>query len=275
MRMRSLALIAIFGSIVLTACGGSDDDASIRIEVDRLAYFQTSQFTVSGAALDDKLSITTKACTGLQQVGAGSSTQRSVSCTIGATGQGAVGLEVKDSTGKLLKAQTFNVPEPQVTLGTTMGRVVVELNPTVVPASTVNFLRYVHSGFYNNTLFHGAVAGSLVQGGYLNPTPAQQPGVLAPIPLESNRGLNNLRGTLALSRKAGADSATSQFYFNLADHPQLDYVSPDQPGYAVFGKVVQGMEVLDAIGQVPTNLLYGLPYFPVNDIVITSAVQTQ
>lgn len=273
--MRSLAFVSVIGAMLLTACGGSDDDVAIRIEVDRLAYFQTSQFTVSGAALDDKITITTKACTGLQQVGAGSTTQRTVSCTIGATGQGSVGLEVKDSAGQLLKAQSFTVPEPQVTFGTTMGRIVVELNPTVAPATTVNFLRYVHSGFYNHTLLHGVVAGSLVQGGYLNTTPAQQPGVLAPIALESNRGLNNLRGTLAMSRKAGADTATSQFYFNLADHPQLDYASPGQPGYAVFGKVVQGMEVLDAIGQVPTNLLYGLPNFPINDIVITSAVQTQ
>ena len=160
-------------------------------------------------------------------------------------------------------------------LPATLGRIVVELNPTVAPATTVNFLRYVHSGFYNNTLFHGVVAGSLVQGGYLNTTPAQQLGVLAPIALETNRGLSNVRGTLALSRKARADTATSQFYFNLADNPQLDYASPERPGYAVFGRVVQGLEVLDAIGQVPTNLLYGLPHFPVSDVVITSAVQIQ
>ena len=121
----------------------------------------------------------------------------------------------------------------------------------------------------------GVVAGSLVQGGYLNTTPAQQLGVLAPIALETNRGLSNVRGTLALSRKARADTATSQFYFNLADNPQLDYASPERPGYAVFGRVVQGLEVLDAIGQVPTNLLYGLPHFPVSDVVITSAVQIQ
>lgn len=261
--------------MLLTSCGGADDDVAIAIEVDRLSYVQPSQFTVTGAALDDQLSITTKACSGLQQVGAGSSTQLIVRCTIAATGPGAVTLEVKDSTGQLLKAQAFDVPEPQVTLNTTKGRVVVELNPTVAPATTVNYLRYVHSGFYDNTLFHGVFAGRLIQGGYLNTLPAQQQGVLAPIPLESNRGLTNLRGTLALSRKAGADTATSQFYFNLADNPQLDYISPERPGYAVFGRVVQGMEVLDAIGQVRTNLLYGLPNFPIDDVVITSAVQTQ
>ena len=273
--MRSLAFFSLIGAALLTACGGSDDDAQIDIQVDRLSYFQVSQFTVSGGALDDKITISTKACTGLQQVGTGTTTQRTVSCTVGATGQGAVTLEVKDSAGKLLKTQSFHVPEPQVALGTTLGRIVVELNPTVAPATTVNFLRYVHSGFYNNTLIHGVVAGSLVQGGYLNTTPAQQLGVLAPIALETNRGLTNARGTLALSRKAGADTATSQFYFNLADNPQLDYASPERPGYAVFGRVVQGLEVLDAIGQVPTNLLYGLPHFPVSDVVITSAVQIQ
>lgn len=273
--MRSLAFLVVSSCLLLTACGGSDGDGAIHIEVDRLSYFQASRFTVSGGALDDKITISTKACTGLQQVGTGTTTQRTVSCTVGATGQGAVTLEVRDNTGNLLKAQEFNVPEPQVTLATSMGRIVVELNPMVAPASTVNFLRYVHSGFYSNTLFHGVVAGKLVQGGYLNTTPAQQPGVLAPIALESNRGLTNLRGTLALSRKAGADTATSQFYFNLADNPQLDYASPERPGYAVFGRVVQGMEVLDAIGQVPTNLLYGLPHFPVSDVVITSAVQIQ
>ncbi len=274
--MRRLAFFVALSAALLVGCGGSGDDAvAIDIEVDRLSYFQASRFTVSGGALDDKITISTKACTGLQQVGTGTTTQRTVSCTVGATGQGAVTLEVKDSAGKLLKTQSFHVPEPQVALGTTLGRIVVELNPTVAPATTVNFLRYVHSGFYNNTLFHGVVAGSLVQGGYLNTTPAQQLGVLAPIALETNRGLNNARGTLALSRKAAADSATSQFYFNLADNPQLDYASPEQPGYAVFGRVVHGLEVLDAIGQVPTNLLYGLPHFPVSDVVITSAVQIQ
>jgi peptidyl-prolyl cis-trans isomerase A (cyclophilin A) len=93
--------------------------------------------------------------------------------------------------------------------------------------------------------------------------------------LESNKGLPNVRGTLAMARTAEANSATSQFYFNLVDNPALNYVSDTQPGYAVFGRVVQGLPVMDAIGGVTTATRFGLTDFPVGDVLVQTATQSK
>jgi peptidyl-prolyl cis-trans isomerase A (cyclophilin A) len=135
-------------------------------------------------------------------------------------------------------------------------------------------LQYVNSKFYDNTIIHRIVTTGIfvAQGGWLSPTPAEQPGQKAAIALEVNKGLSNLKGTIAMARSAELNSATSQFYFNLADNVALDTAGG---GYAVFGKVVSGMEVLDALAKVKTTTAYGLADFPATGVTVLSATQTK
>ena len=185
-----------------------------------------------------------------------------------------VSLETKLADGTVLKSVSFDVPNPQVSLLTNLGTLVLELNPTATPLSTDNFLQYVNSKFYDNTIIHRIVTTGIfvAQGGWLSPTPAVQPGQKAAIALEVNKGLSNLKGTIAMARSAELNSATSQFYLNLADNLALDTAGG---GYAVFGKVVSGMEVLGALANVKTTTAYGLSDFPATSVTVLSAAQTK
>lgn len=164
---------------------------------------------------------------------------------------------------------------PRVALHTNQGDIVIELAPDRAPATVANFLEYVHDGFYNGTLFHRVIDNLLIQGGAytidLQPKPSR-----APIALESNNGLSNLRGTVAAARTPSkAESATSQFFINVVDNPRLDFsgdTSDFTKGFAVFGKVVSGMDVVDRIRLVETQAKDPLPRdVPVEPIVIESA----
>ena len=142
---------------------------------------------------------------------------------------------------------------PEVRVTTSMGSFVIELRPNRAPLTVANFLRYVHAGFYNNTLFHRVVANFVIQGGGHEATaPYALKPTDPPIVNESGNGLQNTRGTVGLARAAAPDTGNSQFYVNLVDNPELDPL-PTRWGYAVFGKVVQGMSVVDRIGVVPTG----------------------
>lgn len=160
--------------------------------------------------------------------------------------------------------------QPRVEFTTTLGRFVVQLDPARAPKTVANFLDYVKSGFYDGTIFHRVIPGFMVQGGGLTPDMRQKP-TRAPIPLESQNGLHNLRGTIAMARTAAPDSATSQFFINVVDNPGLDYPRPDGYGYAVFGKVVSGMDVIDKIVAVPTKTVGPYQNVPVNPVVIENA----
>jgi cyclophilin family peptidyl-prolyl cis-trans isomerase len=138
-----------------------------------------------------------------------------------------------------------------------------------------NFLSYVGSGFYQSTLFHRVIAGFVVQGGGYTAGLAKQTGQAAPIVLESNKGLLNTRGTVAMARTNVPDSATSEFFVNLVDNPALDYQSAVSPGYAVFGTVIKGMDVVDAIAATPTTTINATTDVPITDVSITLAIQTQ
>jgi peptidyl-prolyl cis-trans isomerase A (cyclophilin A) len=157
---------------------------------------------------------------------------------------------------------------------TNVGNMVVELNPTAAPLSTDNFLQYVNNKFYDNTIIHRIVTAGIfvAQGGWLTPAPAVQPGQKAAIALEVNKGLSNLKGTIAMARSSEPNSATSQYYFNLAENVALD---TSNGGYAVFGKIVSGIEVLDAMLNVKTITAYGLADFPANSVIVLSATQTK
>lgn len=135
---------------------------------------------------------------------------------------------------------------------TSSGEIVVELYDSYAPQTVANFYNYVAAGFYTNTLIHRVDRDFVVQGGgYTSGMVARAP-LYAPIKLESNNGLSNLRGTLAMARRSDADSATSQFFFNVQDNTSLDYQSAANPGYAVFGRIISGLPTLDAINIVPT-----------------------
>ena len=264
-------------TLVLAGCGGSSsapDLAVSDIAVNQLKYGQISQFTLTGSFSDNEINVSTKNCKGLALVAEGTTTSKSVTCTISAAGTGVVILEAKLADGTVLKSVSFDVPNPQVSLVTNLGSMVVELNPTATPLSTDNFLQYVNSKFYDNTIIHRIVTTGIfvAQGGWLSPTPAVQPGQKAAIALEVNKGLSNLKGTIAMARSAELNSATSQFYFNLADNVALDTAGG---GYAVFGKVVSGAEVLNAMANVKTTTAFGLADFPASNVIVLSATQTK
>ncbi|MEI6182756.1 MAG: peptidylprolyl isomerase [Polynucleobacter sp.] len=140
---------------------------------------------------------------------------------------------------------------PQVEFKTTMGNFVVELDDVKAPKSTANFLNYVKSGFYNGTIFHRVIDGFMIQGGGFTPD-LNQKSTNAPVVSEAQNGLRNNRYTIAMARTSDPDSATSQFFINVNDNAALDYPNAMGNGYTVFGKVISGIQTIDAIRKVPT-----------------------
>jgi len=162
-------------------------------------------------------------------------------------------------------------PPVKVLLETSAGDIVLELDKATAPVTVVNFLRYVNEGFYDGTIFHRVIPGFMIQGGGFGPDMKKKPTHSAIIN-EASNGLKNLRGTIAMARTNMPHSATSQFFINHADNALLDYGSSRDPnGYAVFGKVVKGMDVVDAIAAGETVVRNGEKSFPVNPVVIKKA----
>jgi cyclophilin family peptidyl-prolyl cis-trans isomerase len=143
-----------------------------------------------------------------------------------------------------------------VIIETGKGAITVELDEVNAPISVKNFLSYVDQGFYKGTIFHRVIPGFMIQGGGLTAELQTRPTTNAPIKNEADNGLKNLRGTIAMARTGIVDSATSQFFINLVDNKALDHrnASSSGFGYAVFGKVVDGMDVVDKIATVPTGM---------------------
>ena len=160
----------------------------------------------------------------------------------------------------------------KVRLNTSAGDIVVELDAAKAPKSVDNFVQYVKAGHYDGTVFHRVIPSFMIQGGGMTADMKEKP-TRAPIPLESKNGLGNARGTLAMARTNIPDSATSQFFINVNDNDRLNAAnSPDGNGYAVFGKVVSGMDVVDKIREVPTASKGGhndVPTMPVTIIKAT------
>ncbi len=151
---------------------------------------------------------------------------------------------------------------------TTKGAFTVELFSDEAPQSVANFLQYVQDGHYHGTIFHRVIPGFMVQGGGFDQAMSQK-ATRPPIKNEAANGLKNLRGTLAMARTSQVDSATSQFFINLADNSFLDHGSRDY-GYAVFARVVEGMEVIDAIAGVATGRKGGHDDVPMEPVVVNS-----
>ncbi|PQZ90809.1 MULTISPECIES: peptidylprolyl isomerase [Pseudomonas] len=157
---------------------------------------------------------------------------------------------------------------PQVLISTTNGDIVIELDPVKAPISSKNFLAYVDKGFYSNTIFHRVIPGFMVQGGGFTAQMSQKP-TDAPIKNEASNGLHNVRGTLSMARTSNPDSATSQFFINVADNAFLD--PGRDAGYAVFAKVVKGMDVVDIIVNSQTTNKQGMQNVPIDPVYIKSA----
>ncbi len=158
---------------------------------------------------------------------------------------------------------------PKVEMQTSLGRIVIELDDAKAPGSTKNFLAYVQDGFYNGTVFHRVMPGFMIQGGGFTADMTQKP-TKAPIQNEAKNGLKNARGTIAMARTQDPHSATAQFFINHVDNVMLDYPSRDNWGYAVFGKVTEGMDVVDKIAQVRTGNRGMHQNWPTTDVVIQS-----
>lgn len=171
----------------------------------------------------------------------------------------------------LLLCATSAFSATEVKIETNQGNITLELYPDKAPETVANFLQYAKDGFYRGTIFHRVINNFMIQGGGFERDMFQKP-TRAPIKNEASNGLKNQAGTIAMARTPDPDSATAQFFINLKDNAFLDYQGPqaDKVGYCVFGKVIKGMDVVKAIGIVPTGNRSGHADVPIKPIKIVS-----
>ena len=182
---------------------------------------------------------------------------------------GQSGERAPDAGTKMAAADTL----PHVVLETTKGRIVLELDQRRAPTTVENFLVLVRGGFYTGLVFHRVKPNFMIQAGYVTADLQRRATTRPPIYNEADNGLHNVRGALAMARTSYPNSATTQFFINLVDNPTLDFKAPTDEGfgYAVFGRVIEGMNVVDAIGALPTKRVQDFPNWPVQPVTITRA----
>jgi cyclophilin family peptidyl-prolyl cis-trans isomerase len=252
---RRLRFLAAAVSLLLAGCPSSDDDGDS-------AAGSTGDATTTGTPGTDS-SPPPESSTGPAPGDSTTAPMMTSDTTDGGESSGSDSTGAGDSTGGAAGL---------VTLETTLGDIVIELDETAAPITTANFLAYVESGFYDGTdgleptVFHRVIPGFVIQGGGLDES-LMGKATMPPIVNESGNGLTNQRGFLSMARTADPDSATSQFFINVVDNGFLD----DPPGYAVFGEVVEGMDVVDMIVAVPTQTVGPYDDVPIDPIVILSA----
>lgn len=273
---------AFCAAAMLAACGGGSSSSIpatapapvilattvSSVTTDSLMYSHTAHITVIGQNLSSAIALLAPGCDGVALVAGGSTSQMAFTCK--PIVSGAIAFSVQ-ANGATLATISPLVPMPQVTMQTSLGQFVLELNPNKAPITVANFMQYVASGFYNGLIFHRVVPGFVIQGGGYNSS-LQLVTPLAPIALEVGNGLSNIRGSIAMARTTVLNSATSQFFINSVDNASLE---TSGGGYAVFGTVVTGLSVVDSIAVVPTQTFGGLTNVPVTAVVITSATQTK
>jgi peptidyl-prolyl cis-trans isomerase A (cyclophilin A) len=172
--------------------------------------------------------------------------------------------------GVTFSAAVLAAEAPQVSLKTSMGEIVLELDQEKAPKTVANFMQYVKSGHYKGTVFHRVIDGFMIQGGGMNAKLVTKK-TNAPVKNEAKNGLLNVPYSVAMARTRDPDSATSQFFINVAENPGLDYPGQDGFGYTVFGKVVKGQDVVDKIKGVVVDDVRGQQNVPVVPIMIQSA----
>lgn len=279
MKSRFYLSAVVASSLLLAACGGGSGStatakkASVSaVTTDQLVYRKTTNITITGLNLDAGINVSNLGCLALAEVAGSTATQKVFSCKM--VGVGTVAMNITAGDGTSLYTGTMTIPlaaQPQVTMTTSLGTIVLELNPALAPVTVDNFLQYTENSFYVNKIFHRVISNFMIQGGGFTST-FQQPATLAPIKLEVGKGLSNLRGSIAMARTSVLDSATSQFFINVFDNVSLN---TDSGGYAVFGKVVQGLDIVDKIKVVATSTQGGMADVPVTPVIINSALQTQ
>jgi peptidyl-prolyl cis-trans isomerase A (cyclophilin A) len=190
------------------------------------------------------------------------------SLACGPQGGSAQADDAAAASGKTAAQQTGAKESQVVVIKTSKGEIRVELDEARAPITVRNFLAYTDAGFYDGTIFHRVIDGFMIQGGGFG-TDMRQKQTREPIKNEANNGLKNARGTLAMARTSVVDSATAQFFVNLVDNDMLNHGQRDF-GYAVFGRVVGGMDVVDAIAKVKTGRSGAYQDVPVDPVVIES-----
>ena len=270
------AVAALLLTSFLTACGGSTGFPPVitAVKPQSLSYGRTATIYLGGKDLRSSLVVESGGGCTNPSFGANSSTDVLVlNCLV--TVVGDLPLTIKSATGEVVYTTTLSVPKPEVSIITNKGSFTLALDPATAPISVKNFLSYVKSGYYSNTLFHRVIPSFVAQAGGYTTGMVKKAGQFEPIELESNKGLSNARATVAMARTNIFNSATSEFYVNLVDNTFLDYKNAASPGYAVFGTVVQGMDVVDAIATEPTGVFNGSTDVPLSDITITMALQSK
>ena len=275
---------ALMTSIVLlAACGGGSGGGGSSVSnmtATETVFGRTMTITAFGAGLDApdlQLSLAGPCSDGARTT-LRLEYQAAFTCRV--DGVGAITSVIKNAQGTELARLRVNIPVPQVSITVAQGSrsqtFVIELDPVAAPVTSLNFIRYVNARFYRDTIFHRVLANRLVQGGQYDAELALRPALFDPIKLESDNGLKNLRGAIAMARTQAPDSATAQFYINVIDNPAFDRQGADLPGYAVFGRVVSGIEVVDEIAAVSVATVSNeFPALPLKNVIMTSVVQTR
>ncbi len=246
------------------------------VTYDYLNYGLLSTFTVTGTNLATLANFSATGCDGLALKAGGSNAQQVLTCTPNKA------LNVRllvNSANREVYNSTVAVPKPQVVFTTTKGSITIDLEPAYAPITVDNFLAYVQSGFYDGTIFHRVISGFTSQGGgytrVANGTLTPQVGARPAIALETDKGLGNVRGTIAMARLDAANTATSEFFFNQVNNANLDYASSSSPGYAVFGSISGGLAVMDAINAVSTSYVGYYDHVPNVDVVLNTATRSK
>jgi cyclophilin family peptidyl-prolyl cis-trans isomerase len=259
---------------IVCSCGGNDGfpPTVTGVKVQSAQYGKTATIYLGGKDLRSNLLVDTSgACTNPTYASNSNTDTLVINCVVATTGD--FSFVVQTAEGAPIYNTTLNFPLPQVALITSKGSITVELDPALAPISANNFLSYVNKGFYRDTLFHRVIPNFVVQGGGYTVGMVKKTEQSTPIELESKNGLSNVRGSLAMARTNLPNSATSEFYINLVNNVSLDYKNAANPGYAVFGKVIQGMDVLDDIAAEPTGFVGGFSDVPLADIALSLALQ--
>jgi len=278
------ATMALLLPLCLSACGGGSDNGGVfvsQMAASNAQYSRSMSISVAGTALDRGLRVAVDAgCGEVTEAAGGDSQSRRYTCKVTALGPKTIRAFTADN--KEVARLQVTVPEPEVTLllqgvDTSISTVVLKLDPTQAPVTVNNFLDYVNAGFYRLTIFHRVIQDFVVQGGGYTAGPTIKAATSPAIKLESKGALRNVKGTIAMARTSDPDSATSQFYINTVDNPSLDYKSDAEPGYAVFGSVITGFDVVERLSNVPVRFDFanGLTHLPVTNVTILSAVQSK